>query len=114
MSPRPPSHGEFVTLKEYVESRIEAVEKGIEVANAVMQDRLAGMNEFRDTLKDQASRFITREEVDIKLKSIEDRVQELQLSKAAMDGKASQTHANIIMVIAIIGLVISFISLFLK
>ena len=114
MAPTSPSRGEFVTLREYLESRIQAVEKGIEVANRSMQERLSGMNEFRETLKDQASRFVTRNELDTKLDDVNKQLKDLQLSKAELSGKASQTQANIILVLSILGLVMSAISLFLK
>ena len=110
----PPNRGDFVSLREYLESRIFAVEKAIEVANVAMKERLFGMNEFRDTLKDQASRFVTRDEVDVKLETIHRQLKELQLAKAELEGKASQSQANIIFVIAVIGLVLSGIGLFLK
>lgn len=51
-------------LKDYTEARIQGIEKAINVANISMTARLEGMNEFREQLKDQASKFVTREEVD--------------------------------------------------
>src|SRR3989304_5414015 len=103
MAPTSPSRGEFVTLREYLESRIQAVERGIEVANRSMQERLSGMNEFRDTLKDQAARFVTRDELETKLSTIDRQLKELQLDKAKLDGKASQSQAMITLIFAIIG-----------
>jgi len=108
---RRPTNGDFVTLKEYIESRISAIEKAIQIANEGMQVRLAGMNEFRDTLKDQASRFITRDEVDIKLDVIKQQIRLLEISKATLEGKASQSEVNSLKLIAIIGIIISIISL---
>jgi hypothetical protein len=63
-----------LTLKEYFESRYKALEdlicarlqaqdKAVELAKNSMEKRLDSMNEFRDTLKDQASRFVTRSEL---------------------------------------------------
>jgi hypothetical protein len=110
-SQRSPNHAEFVSLREYLESRIAAVEKSIEVANSVMQARLATMNEFRDTLKDQAGRFVTRDEMDIKLNNLNEQLKTLQYFKASLEGKASQTQANIILFISILGLALSVASL---
>lgn len=104
----------MVSLREYMESRIGAVEKSIEIANVTMQERLAGMNEFRDTLKDQAGRFVMRDELEVKLDTIHQQLKDLQLHRATMDGKASQTQATIILVIALVGLVLSTANLFLK
>lgn len=65
-----------ITLKEYFESRLNALEKattivanGLEkattIAAAGMDKRLEGMNEFREQLRDQTSTFITRNEHEI-------------------------------------------------
>jgi hypothetical protein len=113
-SQRSPNHAEFVSLKEYLESRISAVEKSIEVANCAMQKRLEGMNEFRDTLKDQAARFVTRDEMDIKLSSLNEQLKSLNYFKASLEGKASQTQANIILLISIVGLALSVANLLSK
>jgi hypothetical protein len=62
-----------VGLKDYVDSRLEAeekarmqnldtVEKARRDAYIAMEKRLDGMNEFRDTLRDQSARFMTRDE----------------------------------------------------
>ena len=59
-----------VSLKEYFESRIESLEKAVYVASSAMDRRLEGMNEFRDAMKDQAARIVTREELEIQLRSI--------------------------------------------
>lgn len=113
-SQRSPNHAEFVSLREYLESRIAAVEKAIEVANQAMQKRLEGMNEFRDTLRDQAGRFVTRDEMYIKLDVINEQLKILQYFKASLEGKASQTQANIILFISILGLALSVASLLSK
>jgi len=107
----PPTHGEFVSLREYLESRIAAVEKAIEVANQAMQARLAAMNEFRDTLKDQAGRFVTRDELDSKVYNLNEQLKSLQYFKAQLEGKASQTQANIILLISVVSLAVSVIGL---
>jgi predicted nuclease with TOPRIM domain len=108
----PPNRGDFVSLREYLESRIAAVEKGIEVANRSMQERLQGMNEFRDTLKDQAGRFVTRDELDSKMNNVNEQLKGLQYFKAQLEGKASQTQANIILLISIVSLAVSIVGLF--
>ena len=64
---------EGVTLKEYFDAQIENVKQATELARESMEKRLDGMNEFRDTLKDQAGKFITRQEYEDKHKSLEDR-----------------------------------------
>ena len=51
-----------VSLKEHIESRLQALEKATEEAKKTLEKRLEGMNEFRSQLKDQAGTFITRVE----------------------------------------------------
>ena len=61
-------------LKEKVirlEERLIASEKALNVAHEGMQERLAGMNEFRDQLRNQAATFIARKEFEAKIDGIE-------------------------------------------
>jgi cysteine sulfinate desulfinase/cysteine desulfurase-like protein len=53
-----------VSLKEYIETKLVALEKATEEAKSSLEKRLEGMNEFRAQLKDQTSTFITRVEFD--------------------------------------------------
>lgn len=63
-----------VSLRDYFEARVQAVEKGTSLARGELERRLEGMNEFREQLRDQASRFITRDEVEQKISLAESRV----------------------------------------
>lgn len=83
-----------ITLKEYFERRIDHLdrrvtelycinENAVNKANATMSDRLDSMNEFRDALKDQASRMATR----LELEKLEEEVNFLQRAKANLDGR---------------------------
>jgi len=121
-----------VSLKEYFESRLNGVEKAIELANDSLCKRLEGMNEFREALKDQTGKMATREEIKHqiavadnridsirrelvdKAKNLEDKVDSLSYFKASLEGKASQTQANVVMFLSIVGLIISIISLVSK
>jgi len=51
-SPTQPTGGGNVPLLYHLESRIEAVEKSIGVAERELQIRLAAMNEFREAMRD--------------------------------------------------------------
>ena len=67
-------NGQAVGWRDYVDTRLNSLEKATEVAHRAMQDRLAGMNEFRNTLQDQAARFITRNEMEAQLNRIDSEV----------------------------------------
>ena len=101
---------------------LNAVSKANELAAAQLEKRLETMNEFRGQLKDQAATFITRNEHNVLIKDISGKVdcseferqvkeiESLRLSRAEMAGKANQSSVNISYLIAVIGIIISIIS----
>lgn len=52
----------FSDLYRFLEARFEGQKTAVEKAEATMNLRLLGMNEFRDQMKDQAASFVTRDE----------------------------------------------------
>jgi len=52
-----------LALEKEVKLRAEQSEQALNKATQAMEKRLDGMNEFRDTLKDQAGTFVTRAEM---------------------------------------------------
>ena len=107
-----------VTLKELVESRISALEQARKTAERSMEKRLDGMNEFRETLSDQAGRMATKEHVlelrdrlEIQINLNAKAISDLQTFRAVVDSKASQGSLYISVGIAVLGLILSFISL---
>lgn len=107
------THMEGMTLKEYVTLKFEALETATTLAREAMNKRLDGMNEFRETLKDQASKFITRPEHDVLIKDIN----ELREFRIKLESKADQSQVNRALLISIIGIVLailSFISRWIK
>ncbi len=87
-----------VSLKEYLEAQIKwldrhfdgqirAIDISTAKAAAQIDKRLEGMNEFRDSLRDQAARFETKEGSDLKLRPIYDRLETLAQARAFADGK---------------------------
>jgi len=57
----------FKELDSKLQIRFDLQQQAVNKAEEKMNERLTGMNEFRESLKDQASKFITREEVELKL-----------------------------------------------
>ena len=78
-----------VSLRDYIDQRLSDVQRAVDKAQETMDKRLEGMNEFRDTLKDQASRFVTRDELQSTLKPIIANLQALQKLSDIAWGKAS-------------------------
>ena len=96
-----------VTLRDYIDTRICAVNEATRIAHSSMEKRLEGMNEFRSALKDQSSTFISRAEHD---KVLED-IRELRESRAELAGKASQSAVIGSYILAVLGLLVSAVSM---
>ena len=100
----------IVTLKEYVEARLQGMDRATEMARLSMEKRLDAMNEFRDTLRDQAATLVPRSEHDLLARQIE----ECRRVQAVQEGKASQLSVNLAYLISALSLAIAVIDLFKK
>ena len=114
-----------VTLREYVDqrladmqrhydTRLEAVQDATTVACEANERRLAGLNEFRAQLSDQAARLITRAEVDLLIARVDADIKSLQLTRAALEGKASQASVNAAQLMAWIGIALGVVGTLLS
>ena len=114
-----------VGLRDFLEQRINDSEAKFELnlklnnvaqekADQKMESRLQGMNEFREQLKTQASTFMSRDFYDARHSELQKQVDDLRLNRANLEGKASQQSVMIAFLIAIAGIAISVISLFVK
>jgi len=103
-----------VCIKDYVDLRFAEAQRGIDKAESTMSARLATMNEFRDQLKDQAGRFITREEMNALLGQVHDDVKALQKISDRAEGKASQNSMLFAAVVSIVGLILGLVNMFNK
>ena len=116
---------DYVTLRDYFESkinllqnevkiRIDALKEATDIAKSAMDERLARMNEFRDTLKDQNATFITKSEflayqdrISSQFKDNDKAIADLRTSRDEARGKASQNQVLIAYVFAIVSIVLS-------
>lgn len=128
-----------VSLKDYVDLRFLEHQRAIDKAEASMSTRLAGMNEFRDQLKDQAARLLSREEYasahgqitgvvnelrdqvqknigrpewSAKCDMLEVQVKELRTIADMARGKASQSSVLVAGLFSIVGIVLGLVHLF--
>jgi subtilase family serine protease len=101
---------ELEHIKEIFNLRINSIEKATTLAKESMEVRLAGMNEFREALKDQTSKFITKTEHELLINEI----RELREFKIQITSKADQSSVNRIMLISIIGMIISIIAIIIN
>lgn len=102
----PPTSREGISLREYIDDKVNALstrqddqrrftDRAVEKAEAALGKRLDGMNEFRDALRDQAARMVTRTEFD----ALKDRL-------ADVDKRASLTAATVGTIVGVISSVI--------
>lgn len=116
---------DLVSLKEYVDvlfterqrlldMQFQEGQRAIDKAERTMNSRLEGMNEFQDQLRDQASRLISRDEVNSSLKSMDESIRGLQKIADTAAGKASQTSMLFAAAISVAGLILGLINLFMK
>lgn len=107
-------HETLVTLKEYFDVRLSALDRASDVAYRAMEKRLESMNEFRSQMKDQAGSFITKAEFRVYLDKIDGDIRVLREYKSTLEGKASQSSVVISLLLAGAGLILSIASLLVK
>lgn len=108
------THEKLEDLERLIDHKFTNLSKTTESTAAAMEKRLEGMNEFRDTLKDQAGRFFTRDEHEAYRKVIDVEVRSLNEFRAELTGKASQASVNVTFVLAAIGALTGLLSLLIK
>lgn len=101
---------ETVSLVKYFDMRIDNIQDSTKLALASANERLNGMNEFRDTLKDQQNTFATRKEVEREVERFEQDIKMLTASKNLLEGKASQKSVTIAYIISFVSLLLSVLS----
>jgi len=106
--------GDIVSLRDYVDTRLCAIEHTIKVSNEQINYRLTNMNKFREKFDILTSTLVSKQEFNDCIKSLHSDVENLKLFQAELKGKASQASVNIANAIAITGLVIGLLSLLLK
>jgi len=76
-------------LDRHLEARMRSVNDAINKAEQQLNTRLAGMNEFRESLRDQAGKLAAKSEVDLVVRSIQDKIRILELTGANKDGRTA-------------------------
>jgi hypothetical protein len=116
---------ETIPIREYFEKQFEAheklndakfesVEKAVTVANTNMEHRLAGLNEWRATITDFINASITRKEFEGAHATVLEDIKRLDISRAMLEGKASQKSVNMAFLISAVGIILSIISIVLR
>lgn len=101
-------------IRLYYDTKFEDLDKASCLIAAGLEKRLDSMNEFRSTLTDQATHFITRAEYVTNHDRVVDDIKGLRESRAELQGKASQSAVNIATGIAVIGLVVAVVGFIIE
>jgi hypothetical protein len=92
---------------------LEARDLALKLSATSLQRQLEAMNEFRSQIKDERIHLMPRSEFAIQHERVLEDIRQLRESKAMLEGKASQSSVTFTMIIAIVGIGISLIALFL-
>ena len=111
---RPITKNESVSLRDYFDTRIAALDKAVEVANKSNERRLELLNEFKAAMLDQSNKYLTIAEFKATINNMNDRITTLVSYKDQSEGKASQTQVFITMGIALISCFLAGISIIIQ
>ena len=103
----------FNELEKYMKSKFDEIERAGILSQRNLDARLEGMNEFRESMKDQTASFMTRAEINLITERNRQNIQEIKELLAEARGKASQQSVIIAYLIAFVGIAIGIISLFI-
>jgi hypothetical protein len=98
-----------VSLRDYFDERHNDLQRTIDKAESVLNLRLNTMNEFREQLKDQAVKFITRDEILIQLSPMLRDIEYMKRVCNIVEGKASSLSMLITAGMSLIGLFLAVI-----
>ena len=101
-----------VSLRDYVDLRFRELQRLLDKSDQVLDARLKSMNEIREHLREQATRFVTRMEMDDKVGTICEDVRELQKGADEARGKASQMSVIFTAAMSLAGLILGLIHIF--
>lgn len=112
----------FASVRREFDATDRTAKEATDKANSAMDKRLDHMNEFRDQLRDQAAKFVTRDLVDERIVALEkllngktdsngERIGRLETKGSNLDGRFWAIGAVVIVVnllIAVAGLLLRF------
>ena len=106
----------LISLKEYFNEKLTAIEKTQQLALTLAKEhldrRLEEMNNFRRDMQRMEGSFMTKIEFDSKHEMVSKDIVDLRLSRAELQGKASQLSVNIALLFSALGVIIGIIKLF--
>jgi len=104
----------FNDLEEKLQVIFDKNEIALQKSDIKLDARLSLMNEFRSQMKDQAATFVTRNELKMCVEKIDMSIRNLEISKAALEGKASAQALMFTQIMTFISLLIGLVALIFK
>lgn len=101
-----------IPMRDYVDIRIGELRDAQDKSEKSLNCRLELLNEFRNSMKDQSSQFVTRTESDLKHEAMLKDINVLREIAAEAKGKASQGAVLIGYLLNLITLAIALIGIF--
>jgi len=110
-----------VSWRDYVDTRLVAVEQTLAATEKALEARLATLNEFRDAMNDQRqgletrlNKCLSRAEHLAEHKALDDKIGSVNTELSELRGKASMSQIYISYGLALLAVVVSVVSLILK
>lgn len=111
----------FDNVIQATQSALAAADRAVNKAETASEKRFEGINEFRGALSDQQKTLVTRTEIDLLSKTLNEKldifnkeIAGLRESRALLEGKASQNSVFISYVISVVGVILGILGLILK
>jgi hypothetical protein len=78
----------FLSMDRSVSAALAAADKAVNKAESATEKRFEGVNEFRETLRDQAAQLLSRPEFAVLHKSVTDRLETFEEKLSLMENRA--------------------------
>jgi hypothetical protein len=103
------NHREIVSLREYLEARLDDMNKAVTLASDNLKARLDALNEWRLQNKDERATFLTRDTYEARHEVLVSKIGELEKFRSAVDAKASQTSVYVAYILSAVGIIFALI-----
>lgn len=100
---------QFDLQKEAVETALVAAEKAVTKAETAAEKRFESVNEFRAQLTDQASTFVMRKELDVRLDAMNEKIDVLAANVQTMTGQKAGSSQTLTLLLTMGGLFVAII-----
>lgn len=107
----------FIAQEQAVQAALTSAKDAVHKAEMASEKRFEGVNEFRATLSDQASTFISRTEVDQRMKGIDEKVDIIMGRMDRLEGRSGGMDASfvkLVSMVAMAGAIIAIITAIIK